>query len=234
MSIRGQQIRLLESQTWGAALAALDLTVENVVSCFYHALLVIRRSALDSQVEYESIVAKLIQNNTSTVGLQIRTGRIDREQEAQQNEPTTVGRTLTLDSQHALALIPQMHFFHCAQDLSDSLRIGSQRDEPRRILWYLITDDLDISTAASERWGTASNVRREQCKTAPRLLTLRTPSLLGHTSHGGPGTQLLFFRHSLVEQVLFSLAEYHIISPQSGFRSITSGAGSQRTQGVHP
>ena len=231
ISIRGQQVRLLlYSKQYGPRLAQLGLTTDTVVGCFYHSLFVLRRSVWDSQSEYGSAAAALLQRDTRAVGLQIRTGRADREAAAQSVADSAA---LTLST-----LAPVMHFFHCAHDISDSVRQEAQRSgRPVTTPWLLVTDDVDISSAALARWGeaggalpaadvtanTTTTTRQgdkvdEEHSPSPRVINMQLPSLLGHTSHAGSSMQvLLFFRHSLVEQALFTLAEHHVISSVSGF-----------------
>ena len=134
-------------------------------------------------------------------------------------------------------------YFHCAADVSDSLRQdASAEEQPVYPVWLLLADDERLRSAAVARWGrsasvssnappstslsllssTASATAASPASQSPpaALLTFTVPELLGHSSLGDYQSQLLYQQHAIVEQTLFSLCAAHVISRYSGFGRI--------------
>ena len=129
-------------------------------------------------------------------------------------------------------------YFHCAADVSDSLRQDAAGvDAPVYPVWLLMADDERLRNAAVARWGRSAAIpsapatslsllsSASSATTAlpatqsppPALVTFNVPQLLGHSSLGDYTSQLLYQQHAIVEQTLFSLCTAHIISRYSGF-----------------
>ena len=148
-------------------------------------------------------------------------------------------------------------YFHCAADVSDSMRQDAAgEDEPVYPVWLLMADDERLRSAAVARWGraaadpskpppatslsllssTASAAATSPASQAPppALITFTVPQLLGHSSLGDYESQLLYQQHAIVEQTLFSLCTAHVISRYSGFGRLPAvlGMRGRRVYGV--
>ena len=133
-------------------------------------------------------------------------------------------------------------YFHCAADVSDSLRQDAIASaETVYPVLLLMADDERLRSAAVVRWGqyaaipsappTSLALLSPSATAAipqpppPGLLTFTVPHLLGHSSLGDYQQQLLYQQHAIVEQTLFSLCTSHIISRYSGFGRLPAVLG---------
>ena len=144
-------------------------------------------------------------------------------------------------------------YFHCAADVSDSVRqIAAADDALVYPVWLLVADDERLRNAAVARWG-RSNAEPSKAPSSSlsllsstasspaaassalhvppsAMITFTVPHLLGHSSLGNYQQQLLFQQHALVEQTLFSLCAAHVISRYSGFGRLPAVLGMRNRQ----
>ena len=229
-TIRGMQIRLMRSALYGPTMRSWGLSEDTVTGCVYHSLWVLRADGLMGQRGYESVLAHLLDPSNVGVGIQVRTWADagftdikteDGSEHLRERLPTQAPPSVVLSSNGVQG------FFHCAHDVSDAVRESSANEGGQvRVnpVWLLVADDDEVRRAAVARWGSpyASG------SSPLRLLTLQMPSLLGHSSLADPSSQLLFQQHAAVEQFLYSLCEWHIISRWSGFGRLPAAVGMKR------
>jgi hypothetical protein len=192
-SIKGVVMRLLtQSAEYSRTLRSLRLTVETAVGCVAHSLFTLRLSVLLHQFTYEPVIRQLIAPSTQSIGIQIRSW----------HDHVFLHSTNTSNDIATLTQFGTQGFFHCAMDISDTLQI---EHPTHRILWFLVSDDADIRMAAVRRWGT------------DRVLSLVSEDVLGHSNAVDLDLGYLFMRHALVEQWIFSLCGFAVLSQASGY-----------------
>ena len=229
-SIKGIIMRLLtESRSYSPLLSSLGLTPDNAVGCIAHSLWHLRLSSLLYYQHYQTALLPLLSPDTAAIGIQIRSWH-DYVFLSQANE-TKAGKSVKRDDiaveaessveRHSdtITRFGDQGFFHCAQDVTDTLALppsaaSSAPIYPKQPVWYLVSDDEAMRAAAVVRWG-----QREGGSSGgrPYLLTLLSKQLLGHTNAVDLDLGFLFLRHALVEQFLFSLCDFHIVSLSSGY-----------------
>ena len=224
-SIRGMQVKLLTaSREHGPTLQRWGLRVPTIVGCVYHSLWMVRLSTLISHSGYAAPFATLLHRTSVGIGIQIRTwddGAFDMQSDQNGKPHHKQTHPMLSDNSSSSTILTHqaVHgYFHCAHDVSDSVRErGVAAGREVKPVWLLMADDVHVRRAAVHKWGSSSS--------SHVLLTLQIPSLLGHSSLGDPALQLLYQQHALVEQYLFSLCEHHVISKYSGFGRLPAVLG---------
>ena len=229
-NIRGMQVRLLTSELYGPTMRSWGLTEDLVTGCVYHSLWVLRADGLMGQRGYEGAISHLLEPGNVGVGIQVRSwddgafddvSTEDGRRHVRDRAPRDASPSVVLSRDGTQG------FFHCAHDISDAVREqsaarGSSRANP---IWLLVADDDQLREAAIAKWGLAAP---QAGGASSGLLTLRMPSLLGHSSLAEESSRPLFQQHALVEQFLYSLCDWHILSRWSGFGRLPAALALKR------
>ena len=88
------------------------------------------------------------------------------------------------------------------------------------MVWFLVSDDEEVRAAAVSRWGPRISTPPSPSSppsSSPYLLSLLSSHLLGHSNAVDLDAGFLYLRHALVEQFLFSLTHFAVISQASGY-----------------
>ena len=218
-SIKGIIMRLLtESHDYSHPLQALGLTPDNVIGCVAHSLWTVRLSSLIAYPAYQPALATLLSTSTTAIAIQIRSwhdyvflnqAKAKKAGAYQLHSLIPIDR-MKEDRKRQVAVLQEFGtqgFFHCAQDWSDSLRLTLPT--PSKIVWYLVSDDEELRAAAISRWGGGGG--------GVQLISLLSASMLGHSNAVDVEAGYLFLRHAVVEQWLFSLCEWAVVSQTSGY-----------------
>ena len=225
-SIKGIVMRLLtESRSYSALLSSLGLTPDNAIGCIAHSLWQLRLSSLLYYQHYHTALLPLLSPSTAAIGIQIRSwhdyvflsqANDTKAGKYQKHDDIAVERSTSV-AQHSRTLtrFGEQGFFHCAQDVTDTLALLPSA-APKQPVWFLVSDDEAIRAAAVARWGQHDGTGSGGGG-RPYLLTLLSNQLLGHTNSIDLDLGFLFLRHAIVEQFLFSLCQFHIVSLASGY-----------------
>ena len=227
-SIKGIIMRLLtESANYSQPLQQLGLTPDNAIGCMAHSLWTVRLSSLLAYSDYQPVMSTLLSSTTRSIGIQIRSWHdfvfLNTAAAKKRGAYTPHSTIDTADMQHslgrqveALTEFGTQGFFHCAQDWSDTLRLHLPPPPLSRIVWFLVSDDEAVRAAAVSRWGPRS-ASPSSPPSSPFLLSLLSSHLLGHSNAVDLDAGFLYLRHALVEQFLFSLTHFAVISQASGY-----------------
>ena len=223
-SIKGIIMRLLtESSSYSPMLTALGLTADNAVGCIAHSLWHLRLSSLLYYQHYQTALLPLLSPSTAAIGIQIRSwhdyvflrqANATKAGQYQKHDDIAVDESSSSAARHSatIARFGDQGFFHCAQDVSDTLarHPATQQQQP---VWFLVSDDEAMRAAAVARWGQ----RDGHSGGRPYLISLLSNQLLGHSNSVDLDIGFLFLRHAIVEQFLFSLCSFHVVSLSSGY-----------------
>ena len=222
-SIKGIVMRVLtESSNYSRPLQALGLNPDNVIGCLAHSLWTVRLSSLLAVADYQSTMRLLLHPRTTGVGIQIRSWHDyvfleqARARKSGQYTPhatiATGGWREARRQAEVLTEFGTQGFFHCAQDVSDTLRLTLPPPPASQVVWFLVSDDEAVRAAAVSRWG-----QRQAVDASPVLVSLLSAAMLGHSNAVDLDAGFLFLRHALVEQFLFSLTHWAVVSQSSGY-----------------
>jgi hypothetical protein len=92
--------------------------------------------------------------------------------------------------------------FKCAQDIADQIK----QDSGQKVIFYLISDSISLLTAAKQEYGDrllADNTTRP----------LHTATANTHSQEG----KIRMIQHTTNQVFLFSKADYHVVTTDSGF-----------------
>lgn len=230
-SIKGIIMRLLtESRSYSTLLSSLGLTPDNAIGCIAHSLWHLRLSSLLYYQHYQTALLPLLSPHTAAIGIQIRSWHdyvfLNQANSTKHDDITVEDESSVVKHTDTITRYGDQGFFHCAQDVTDTLPLlpstTTTTTQPKQPVWYLVSDDESMRAAAVARWGqrdtdTGSGGSSGSSSGRPYLITLLSKQLLGHTNAVDLDIGFLYLRHAIVEQFLFSLCEFHIVSLASGY-----------------